>query len=122
KAPPRDNQRAPERISVDGRVLGPDGKPMADVGIYLARDTTVSITPARRAVSGKDGRFHFRLDPAAFEKAHGRADAWRNARVVAVADGFGPAWATAGWAAEGGLTLRLAPDAPLDGRILTLEG
>jgi RNA polymerase sigma factor (sigma-70 family) len=120
-APPRTGP-ATESITVAGRVLGPDGKPKVDVGIYLGRDSTGAVSPVRRVVSDKNGRFQFRLDPAAFVKAHGRADAWRDARVVAVADGFGPTWATAGRAAEGGLTLRLVSDLPLEGRILTLEG
>jgi RNA polymerase sigma factor (sigma-70 family) len=122
KAPPQTGRPASESITVAGRVLDPDSKPMAGVGIYLGRDSTGAISPVRRSISDKDGRFQLRLDPAAFVKAHGRADAWRNARVVAVADGFGPAWALAGRATEGELILRLVADMPLDGRILTLEG
>src|SRR5262245_65208902 len=48
EAPPRE----PESITVHGRVLSPDGKPMADVGIYLGRGPRVSVPSARRTLSG----------------------------------------------------------------------
>jgi RNA polymerase sigma factor (sigma-70 family) len=119
-SPPTPAKPKDGAIEVRGRVLDSAGKSRADVGIYLARTTMAPALLGRQAISGKDGRFQFRLDPAAFAKADGRPNAWRFANVIAVADGFGPAWASAGQ--EGELTLRLVPDVPLEGRILTLEG
>jgi RNA polymerase sigma factor (sigma-70 family) len=116
----------PAAIAVAGRVLDPDGRPRADVPVYLGGFDTEGPAPARptpRAVTGADGRFAFRFDPAEFTEPPGRVEPWRFAQVVAVADGFGPAWAHADRALSGELTLRLArDDVPITGRVLTLEG
>jgi hypothetical protein len=115
-------------ITVAGQVLDPDGRPLANVPIHLlgfdtGEPAAAPERPTRRAVTGADGRFRFSFGPAEFTEPLGRLDPWRFAQVVAVADGFGPAWAVAERALHGDLTLPLVrDDVPLTGRILTLEG
>ncbi len=110
-------------IEVRGRVVDPQGRPVAGAAVrtaYLDQD----IKPAPETASGPDGRFTLRVPPWRRNSALRRADAmfpW----VVASAPGFGPGWASAvhplGGAEEA--TIRLVEDGPpIEGRIVNLEG
>jgi RNA polymerase sigma factor (sigma-70 family) len=110
-------------VRVAGRVLDPDGKPFAGAKLYLIVPTLTA--PLERGASGAAGEFEFTVRPGKeFELPTGDVDAWIPVVVVAVAPGFGPAFARApkpGSPAD--LTLRLVPDdRPLRGRVLDLEG
>ncbi len=137
-------------LAVKGRVLGPDGKPVAGAKLYLGhygpRDE-VSLT--RKAETDADGRFEFSFPKSQLSKAHpdqriGQTfGAWTFERfepsfwpadevnpyftpvgqVMAVAEGLGCDWARIDPAAGGAeLTLRLVKDEPVSGRILDEEG
>jgi RNA polymerase sigma factor (sigma-70 family) len=74
--------------------------------------------PTPRAVSGPDGRFRF-----TYPKAELKAPYHEDVDVLALAPGFGPGW----WWSEkedafGDITVRLARDVPIEGRILSQEG
>ncbi len=98
-----------------GRVLGPDGKPVAGAKLYLTRvGKERPAPPAVQATSDKDGRFRFRVTPA-------NAEDTRFGPVVAVAEGFGLAWAPP-LARNDDLTLNLVKDVPVEGRVVDLEG
>ncbi len=126
RAPLADNHKdaAPvAMVEVRGRVVDPDGHPVAGATIvtgYLDRE----IKPAPEATSGPDGRFSLRVPPWRRNSAQRSRDAmfpW----VVASAPGFGPGWASAVRepGSSGEVTIRLVTDGPpIEGRIVDLEG
>jgi RNA polymerase sigma factor (sigma-70 family) len=99
-----------DALAVRGRVLDPDGKPVAGAKLYLHDSKLGDRDYLVRATSGEDGRFEFTAARPA-------------GRVMAVAGGFGCAWAPVG-ETDGGreLTLRLVKDVPVSGRVLDREG
>jgi RNA polymerase sigma factor (sigma-70 family) len=99
-----------EAVTLTGRVLDPDGKPVAGARLYLlgGRGKDTGATEVQ-AAADQDGRFRL---TAAVDQS----------QLVAVADGYGPAW-TSDFKNPDGLTLRLvADDVPITGRILDLQG
>jgi RNA polymerase sigma factor (sigma-70 family) len=114
--------RAAQTVQVSGRVLDPDGKPVAGAKMYWMDGAPESAEPAMRAVSKADGIFEFQATrPKELDPNRGRW--WLAPIVVAVAPGFGPDWAPVGNETKGDLTLRLVrPGSPIRGRVLNLEG
>ncbi|HEV3449161.1 MAG TPA: sigma factor-like helix-turn-helix DNA-binding protein, partial [Gemmataceae bacterium] len=101
---------------VNGRVLGPDGKPFAGAALYLWK--SASQKKADRpavATTGADGRFRFTLS---------EQDAGRGGSLIAFAHGFGPGWTDLSQSIQKSeVTLRLAKDnVSINGRIVGLEG
>ena len=98
-----------------GRVLTPDGKPVAKATVYWQgwKRGGEPVKPEPVATTGPDGTFAF--DPARLPRA-GTAGV-----LVAAADGWAPGWRP--WTrADAETTLRLAAEAPIRGRLLNLEG
>lgn len=115
KEPPRDDV-----TTCAGRVLDPDGKPVAGAKLAVSLDHGEfwRLPPsAVCATSGSDGRFRFEVGRAKLDKYGGGT-------VVAAADGYGPAWTEFDpRGGAGGLTLRLVKDdVPVRGRVVDLEG
>jgi RNA polymerase sigma factor (sigma-70 family) len=114
-------EAADARVEVSGRVLGPEGRPVAGARLYVgyaprrSEPDAVAHRPAYplRATSGKDGRFRFAFARSELDERY--LDACRPV-VVAVADGLGLDWAELG--EPGPLRFRLVEDLPLEGRIL----
>ena len=139
---------AKEVVKVRGRVLDPEGKPLAGAKLYLGHHgpkDEVAVT--ERARSDAAGRFEFRFLRSQLRKAHpdrpigaspgapslglyesrprGEGDPFSTlvGQVVAVAKGHGCDWARVDAAAGSTeLTLRLVKDVPISGRILNEEG
>jgi RNA polymerase sigma factor (sigma-70 family) len=116
-------------MTVTGRVLDPDEKPLAGAKLHLmcpSQEGAGTAKPRLRGLSGKDGRFRFTFARSeAFDEPplRGREEPWRWFEVVATADGYGPDWAGFSQIAQGDVTLRLAKDdVPIRGRILDLQG
>ena len=110
-------------IDVRGRVMDPDGRPVAGATVrtgYMDRE----IKPAPEVTSASDGRFFMQVPPWRRNSAHCSRDAmfpW----VVASAPGFGPGWASAvrQQGETGEVVIRLVADGPpIEGRIVDLEG
>ena len=118
------NAQSVDAVVFGGRVIDPDGRPFAGAKLYLSyfrwadRDSTLPL----RAISDTAGRFRFTVEKSHFELPH--LEAWRNARVVALADGFGPGGTDSDLPDAGReLTVRLArDDVPITGRLMDLEG
>jgi beta-lactamase regulating signal transducer with metallopeptidase domain len=119
EAPARDAaSEEPEQVRCSGQVLDPDGKPVAGAKLYLAYYSKEPVKARVRATSNTDGRFEFKLD----RKSLGNSSA--DAQIVAVAKGYGLDWQKP-FDQQGQLrdvALRLVPDAPIEGRIIDIEG
>jgi RNA polymerase sigma factor (sigma-70 family) len=101
-----------ETITLDGRVLGKDGRPFAGATVSLSTDPSAQGPPVRTS-SGSDGRFRLTVS---------RGDLERGRLLVATAPGLAPDWAELG-RDNGELTLRLAQDhVAIQGRILDVQG
>ncbi len=86
-----------DRIEIRGRVLDPDGRPVAGAEVYLTRPyfrgRSVQAALARTR-SDAEGRFvtsYSRSDPR-FAGDVFYAEMWRRVKVVAFAPGLGPGW------------------------------
>jgi len=117
---------AGEPLEFSGRVLDPDGKPIAGARLHLVyyryRATT---TPLIRATTDAQGGFHFTvgrrdLDEESFKTAR------QTAQVVAIREGFGLGWSSSP-AVDAvdlrDLTIRLIrDDVPVIGTVVDLQG
>jgi len=139
---------AKDIITVRGRVLDPQGKPLGSAKLYLGHyGPKDELVVTERAKSNADGRFEFRFPKSQLSKVHPdqvighvygmptleilepRPSAEVDpsftpiGQVMAVAQGFGCDWARinpATGSAE--MTLRLVKDVPINGRILDPDG
>ena len=122
--PVRGAEEAPATFDVRGRVVNPEGQPVAGASIYVSDrwDRTTEIASAKggrsapeRTKTGADGSYQFSAT---------KLDMDQHLNVVAVADGLGPDWVPLTRANRGGglHDLRLVTDdVPLAGRVLDLE-
>jgi RNA polymerase sigma factor (sigma-70 family) len=112
-------------VTVSGRVLDPDGKPLAGARIYslsmrtgkspfLAEDNLEAVA---RGTTGADGRFRFDAPMDQLGKGPG-GDSWP---IMASAESFGLGWTPSPEAAEE-VTIRLVKDQPISGRVVDSEG
>jgi RNA polymerase sigma factor (sigma-70 family) len=114
---------AEETITASGRVLDPDGKPVAGARLYTFRaragkpPTDENIEAVARGLSDVDGRFRFDASKAEL----GTTAAGEPMPVLAAADGLGINWVPCGKPGDE-LVLRLVKDQPITGRILDTEG
>jgi len=120
KDAPKVDAKESESLTVKGRVLDPDRKPVKDAKVWLVTEAwavrRTAPGPKVVATTDADGAFSFT------ENGTGRRRNWtEGAQVIATADGFGLASAYA-VGKEKPLELKLAKDDPINGRILTLEG
>jgi protocatechuate 3,4-dioxygenase beta subunit len=128
------------RTTLRGRVVGPDGKPVAGATVTAARYRRAAIgtdywgtftwEPTRqemdRSAADADGQFRLsveRFDPD-MDQDPESPNRWQMAIVVARAPGFGPAWEGASdQVIQVAEPLRLVPDdVPVTGRVVDLEG
>lgn len=112
---------AKDVVQVRGRVLDPDGKPVAGVKLYLGGHTSLKTpTYPERATSGDDGNFAFTFVKSDLNKMDADDAAYQ---ILAVAEGYGCAWVTASTTGTAdALALRLVKESPVSGRILDADG
>jgi RNA polymerase sigma factor (sigma-70 family) len=106
------------RITYGGRVLGPDGRPVAGAKLYATLRTYNSWEPSPLPVcgtTGRDGSFRFTLPKAKFGNAF--------VDLAATAADHGPGWVGMSVGPSENLTIRLVDDdGPVTGQIVDLEG
>lgn len=139
-----DDPVARTRIQLFGKVLRPDGKPAVGANVYLLQAAPMVADALAVVQTNADGGFAFDVAKDVFDVDE-TSEPWLIAKVLAKADGFGPALALAasfdpsGKMAEhvplypnhtdrraelvADQTLRLVPDdVPIEGRIVSIEG
>jgi len=122
------SQTAPETEAravrvIRGRVLDPDGHPVAGAAISVPEifrnppQSPDDVGLKQEARTGEDGRFQIRTTFAGFPNGI------KTVPVIAFAKGFGVAWLNLppGEVAED-VTLRLTKDEPIRGRVVDTEG
>ncbi len=118
---------------VRGRVLDPDGKPVAGAQVHVRpyaepveppMDPTAGPQKAPSAVTDADGRFQFELDKTSGGVLSDGGPGWHKSQIVAAARGFAPAWVEAGDLAKGGEAILhlVRDDVPVRGRVLDSQG
>ncbi len=117
QSPPARSASKDQAIEIKGRVLDPDGKPLAGARLFLLTEAKKPKGDGVvRATTDKEGRFSFQAKPPDFN-AEGKAT------LAATAKGFGPAWIDVTAEKSDAITLQLAQDdVPIEGRVLDLEG
>ena len=117
KFPPAHGESKEKALSITGRVLDPDGKPVAGARLFLQTNNSREKADAVvRAKTDKEGCFRFPAKPTDF-------DARGTTKLAATADSFGPDWVEITTKNKDAITLRLVKDdVPIRGRILDLEG
>jgi protocatechuate 3,4-dioxygenase beta subunit len=120
-------------LPIRGRVLDPDGRPVAGAAIHVWRQysedawhSTDPVTHGQRgrvAMSVPDGRFQFELDTSPSDFPYSDDPVWHQAKIAAIAPGYGPAWIAAGSLKGGEATLQLVrDDVPIRGRVVDPQG
>ena len=113
-------ERSGETVEVRGRVLDPDGNPVAAATVRMAH----IMARESMAKSGADGRFAFRAPREIVEQLARGTNRFAPV-LVAAAPGFGPGRAQVGdySGVIQDITVRLVKDdLPIEGRVLDLEG
>jgi RNA polymerase sigma factor (sigma-70 family) len=108
-----------EKVTVHGRVLGPDGKPFAGAQLYLSDSGRERTKFPVRTTSGADGRFEFTFAKTELDRTYSDNP---TGQVLAAAKGYGFDVAAVDPSSKNELTLRLVKDVPVTGRILDREG
>jgi RNA polymerase sigma factor (sigma-70 family) len=118
-APKSSEPGAPPEFA--GRVVDADGKPVKGAKLYVLYYTPEAQRVPERATTDADGKFRFTVKADDFERSY-NAEPWKQAFVVARADGYALGWESAG-GRPGELHIRvLKDDKPLTGRLVNLEG
>ena len=110
-----------ETVTCRGQVFDPEGRPVSGAKLYLSQEVPgAGEEPVVRATSNANGRFDFAFQRGAPNRYSHLAIRYQ---VLAVADGFGPAWSFGEFDKQGtDVTLQLVEARTIRGRILDLEG
>jgi RNA polymerase sigma factor (sigma-70 family) len=122
--PPPAQAEEKDAVAVSGRVLGPDGKPLAGAKVYYHFITHQEEPLPVRATTDAQGRFAFTLTPkdVPLSADSVQSEPRNTGHVIVKADGFTFAWHGIA-KKQTDLTLRVAADdTPLTGRIIDLQG
>jgi RNA polymerase sigma factor (sigma-70 family) len=114
----------PDVVEYQGRVLGPEGKPIAGAKVYYHCSTRADEPIPVRAVTDAEGRFSFSLGRKDVPQSSDaiESDPRRTGQVVAKAEGFTFAWQTQASKLDDVELRLLRDDAPIEGRFVDLQG
>jgi RNA polymerase sigma factor (sigma-70 family) len=108
---------------VSGRVVDPEGKPVTGAKVFFARYVLSGRDPAPpQAATDAQGHFRLRVSRAGYHDDSEKA-LWLRGAVVALGQGSGFGWVGADSAEKlTDITIRLARDVPIAGRVVDLQG
>jgi hypothetical protein len=124
----QDPNPVPQTLSVIGRVLNPQGQPVAGAKLYLyqepgERPLREPDSPPVRATTDPDGRFRFTIERSelAGDRSYQR---FPGPHLAAFAKGYGPVWTDELLIGDlrGALLELVADDPAITGRLIDLEG
>jgi RNA polymerase sigma factor (sigma-70 family) len=126
-APEKPADAVPETFTYAGRVLDPDGKPLAGAKVWICGLTPGVIDFRDRTTTGPDGAFRFSVRRDEFGDKGvvppGRSPPEAHVSIGATAEGCGAACVSAAKSEEReSLTLWLPAEEVVKGRIIDLEG
>jgi len=113
-------------LIVRGVVLDPDGKPIVGAKVKMIRDYSTNKwakdAPKVEVVSGAEGRFEFDV-PKLLSDGYRNGQPWPVSGVMVIAEGAADTFVhLRDDSAAANATIRMTPFAPLEGRIVNLEG
>jgi RNA polymerase sigma factor (sigma-70 family) len=124
--PPATDEKG-DSVEVSGRVVDPDGKPVAGAKVFFARSNLAfrrdpPPPPPPSVSTDAKGRFRFRVSKTGYLFAVEKVD-WLSGGVFAVASGYA-AGSVYNDRAEKlvDVTIKLTRDVPIQGRVFDLEG
>src|SRR5262249_18498751 len=119
---PEDDEES--RVTIRGRVIAPDGKPVRDATIHVGYQERPWRPGEPVARTDAEGRLVIDPgEPARKQRPESPPFDWSRAELMAVAPGYGAGRARPIGAGKGEVELRLMPDdVPLLGRALDLQG
>jgi protocatechuate 3,4-dioxygenase beta subunit len=133
-AKPQAANEPADTVELAGRVVGPDGKPVAGATVHYMRrqypddddfgSGSTGITRTHQeTTTDADGRFRLRI-PMARPPGGDKERSWDHTALTVTAKGYGPGWVFVSKAERvQDLTLKLVEDdVPINGRVLDLEG
>jgi RNA polymerase sigma factor (sigma-70 family) len=113
------NQTSGETVPMQGRVVGPDGQPVAGATVRLITLGGWYTSPDPGCTSAPDGRFLLPVPREMYDRIWNAGEV--TPRVVATAQGFGLGWVDP--VGQQDVTVRLvANDPPIEGRIVDAGG
>jgi protocatechuate 3,4-dioxygenase beta subunit len=105
-----------DKLVVTGRVLDPDGKPLAGARVFMPGAVWGAEMKAETLVdvqTGPEGQFRFRIE---------RSQLVQGRLLLAKAEEYALDWIMADKIGKDEITLRLPKDIPIRGRVLDLQG
>lgn len=114
-----------DMATVSGVVVDPQGKPLAGAKVAALHGWKRFVTypPLDKTKCDSSGRFTVAFRKSAYAIGLGPADHWKDAVIVASAEGFGLAWIRWRDIRVGQeITLSLVDDVPVLGRVVNREG
>jgi RNA polymerase sigma factor (sigma-70 family) len=116
------NDDGAQTVEFHGRVVDPEGKPVAGAKLVFVHFSAEKVPEKVWATTASDGAFHFSV-PKRIEETLWLQTPRELTYVVAVAEGYGFAWARARPETPNDMTLHLVKDdVQIQGRVLDLEG
>jgi len=123
RAKPQEDDK--DALSYGGRVVDPDGKPIAGAKLYLLYYTPKELPVPVRGTSDPEGRFRFTVKKAEFDTGDS-GEPWQAAMAVALADDYGlgvaPMELGKKWDPANQTLHLVKDDKPVSGRIVDLQG
>ncbi len=118
-------------VALHGKVLGPEGRPVAGARLYLVADAWADAV--ERGASGADGSYRLAVPEETFRRNFGDSSTSPRVQValIATAEGLGPGWeelradprdGKAAMQSEYAYDLHLAADLPIEGRVVDAVG